>query len=326
MMQALYPNPARIDRAYSVEEAVHVVGNSLAPHRLRVRERLPRALASLSTLDLGDCTLVSLKYGFEVEIDAGVINDYYMVKWGLTGSGHVMSGARAAATSARSIVVTSPEESSGFRMSAVCEHLTTRVSRKALEERLMQKLGRRLLRPVEFDLEMATDSDFGRAWCQLVTHICQISAAAPTVLECEEVRKQYSRTMIELMIHAAPHNYSQEILACETQTMPWYVRRAQVHLEAHLSEVRSVADLAAAIGITPRTLQNGFREALKIHPAEYIRNARVTALHRALLAAEPGQTVTSAMVSVGIASFGRYAEYYQQQFGQWPSETLRRAL
>jgi AraC-like DNA-binding protein len=326
MMQALYPNPARIDRAYSVDEAVHIVGNSLAPHRLRIRERMPAAVASLSTLDLGDCALVHLKYGFEVEIDAGVINDHFMVKWGLAGMGHVMSGERVAATSPQAIVVTSPQERSGFRMSAVCQHLTTRVSRKALEERLMQKLGRRLLRPVEFDLEMATDSDFGRAWCQLVTHICQISAAAPTVLECEEVRKQYSRTMIELMIHAAPHNYSQEIQACETQTMPWYVRRAQVHLEAHLSEVRSVADLAAAIGITPRTLQNGFREALKIHPAEYIRSTRVMALHRALLAVEPGQTVTSAMLSVGITSFGRYAEYYRQQFGQWPSETLRRAL
>lgn len=325
-MNALYPNPARIDMAQSVDEAVHIVGNSLAPHRLTVRERLPRAIASLSTLDLGDCALANLQYGFDVEIDAGVINDYFMVKWGLSGSGHVMSGDRAAATSPHAIVVTSPQERSGFRMSSICRHLTTRVSRRALEERLMEKLGRRLLRPVEFDLEIGIESDFGRAWCQLVAHICQVSASAPAVLECEEVRKQYSRTMIELMIHAAPHNYSQTLLANEDQALPWYVRRAQAYLEAHLADIRSVADLAAAIGVTPRTLQNGFREALNIHPADYIRRTRVVALHRALRAATPGQTVTSTMLGVGIVNFGRYAEYYRRQIGVKPSETLRKAL
>jgi AraC-like DNA-binding protein len=255
-----------------------------------------------------------------------VINDYFMVKWGLAGSGHVTSGERAASTSPQSIVVTSPQERSGFRMSSECRHLTTRVSRRALEERLMEKLGRRLLRPVEFDLEIDIQSDFGRAWCQLVAHICQVSASAPAVLECDEVRKQYSRTMIELMIHAAPHNYSQLLIANETAATPWYVRRAQAYVEAHLADIRSVADLAAAIGVTPRTLQNGFRETLNVHPAEYLRRERVVALHRALLAAGPGQTVTSTMLSVGIVNFGRYAEYYRQQIGVRPSETLRRAM
>jgi AraC-like DNA-binding protein len=325
-MSMLIPNPSRIDMAQSVDEAVHIVSNSLARHQLRVRERTPRAIASLSTLDLGDCALANLKYGFDVEIDAGVINDYFMVKWGLVGSGHVTSGDRAAATSPRSIVVTSPQERSGFRMSSECRHLTTRVSRRALEARLMEKLGRRLLRPVEFDLEIDIQSDFGRAWCQLVAHICQVSASAPAVLENEEVRKQYSRTMIELLIHAAPHNYSAVLLANEAQATPWYVRRAQAYVEAHIADIRSVADLAAAIGVTPRTLQNGFRETLNVHPAEYLRRERVVALHRALLAAGPGQTVTSTMLSVGIVNFGRYAEYYRQQIGVRPSETLRRAM
>ena len=322
----LRPNPARIDMAESIDEAVHIVGTNLAPHRLRVRERGSRGVACLSTLDLGDCALASIQYGFDVEIDAGVINDYFMVKWGVAGHGHVISGERTAATSPQSIVVTSPQARSGFHMSPSCLHLTTRVSRKALEERLKEKLGRRLLRPVEFDFEIDIESDFGRAWCQLVTHICQVSASAPAVLQCAEVRKQYSRTMIELMVHAAPHNYTQALQAGETRPMPWYVRRAQAHVEAHVADIRSVADLAAAVGITPRTLQNGFRDALNIHPAEYVRRARVAALHRALLAAGPGQTVTSTMLSVGIANFGRYADYYRQQIGVRPSDTLRRAV
>ena len=126
----LRPNPARVDMADSIDEAMHMVGASLAPHRLTVLERHPRGLACLSTLNLGDCALASLKYGFDVDIDAGVISDYFMVKWGLSGEGHVSSGKRAAATSPQSIVVTSPHERTGFRMTPACQHLTTRVSRQ----------------------------------------------------------------------------------------------------------------------------------------------------------------------------------------------------
>jgi AraC-like DNA-binding protein len=322
----LHPDPARVALAHSIDEAMDMVGTRLSPHRLKVFERHPRGLACLSGLDLGDCALASLKYGFDVEIDAGCITNFFMVKWALSGEGHVISGERSAATSTRSIVVTSPLERTGFRMTPACIHLTTRVARRAVEERLAEKLGRRLTRPVEFDLEIAVASDFGRAWCQLVTHICQVSASAPTVLASEEVRKQYSRTMIELLIQAAPHNYSEALRAGEIETVPWHVRRAQEYVDAHLSEIRSVADIAASIGITSRTLQNGFRQALNMTPAEYVRRARIHALHRALLAAESHESVTSLMLGVGIANFGRYAHYYRQQIGVPPSVTLRRSI
>jgi AraC-like DNA-binding protein len=322
----LYPDPAHIDMANSIDEAVSLVGTRLSPHRLKVRERQPRGLAYLSALDLGDCAMARLQYGFDVDIDAGCIADYFMVKWALAGRGHVTSGERTAFTSTESLVVTSPYERTGFRMTPQCQHLTTRVLRRAVEARLEQKLGRRLGRPLEFDLEMATASDFGRAWCQLIAHICQVSRSAPTVFAAEEVRKQYSRTLVELLVHAAPHNYSEALREGETRNTPWHVRRAQEYIETHLSEIRSIADVASSIGITPRTLQNGFRQALGVTPAEYVRSARVHALHRALLASGSGRSVTALMLGVGIANFGRYAHYYRRQFGVPPSVTLRRAM
>lgn len=320
------PDPGGVHMAHSVDEAREMVGASLAPHRLKVYERQDKGLASLSALDLGDCALATLKYGFPVDIDAGCIAEFFMVKLALAGGCQVTSGDRAVSTSNRSLIVTSPYERTGFRMTPACQHLTTRVARRAVEERLAEKLGRRLTRPLEFDLEIAVASDFGRAWCQLVAHICQVSATAPTVLASEEVRRQYSRTLIELLIQAAPHTYSEALRAGEEDTMPWHVRRAQEYVEAHLSDIRSVADIAAAIGVTPRTLQNGFRQALNMSPAEYVRRARVAALHRALLAADSRQSVTSLMLGVGIANFGRYAHYYRQQIGVAPSVTLRRAI
>jgi AraC-like DNA-binding protein len=208
-------------------------------------------------------------------------------------------------------------------MSSACRHLTTRVSRHAIEDRLMQKIGRRLHSPLEFELEIGSETEFGRAWWQLIGHICELSAAAPGVLACDEIRAQYSRTIIELLLQSAPHNYSEAMHLADSHISPRHVRRAQEYIEAHLAEIRSVADIAGAIGVSPRTLQNGFRQTLNVSPVEYLRHARVQALHRALLAADGSQSVTSLMTSVGIMSFGRYAEYYRKQIGVAPSLTLR---
>lgn len=317
------PDPSGLRQAHSVDEAVHMVGDCLSEHKLRVNGRSPDALASLSALSLGTCAIVSLKYGFDVDIDAGNIAGFFMMKMTVAGAGCITSDDRVATTRPESIFITSPHSKTRFRMSSDCRHLTTRVCRRAVEDRLIQKIGRRLHAPLVFDLEIGSETEFGRAWWQLMGHICELSAVAPRVLASDEMRAQYSRTIIELLLESAPHNYSETLRVAESHVSPRHVRRAQEYIEAHLAEIRSVVDIAEAIGVSPRTLQNGFKQTLNVSPVEYLRHARVQALHRALLAADSSQTVTDLMTSVGIMSFGRYAEYYRKQIGVAPSLTLR---
>ena len=130
-----------------------------------------------------------------------------------------------------------------------------------------------------------------------------------------------------MLIHSAPHNYTQVLEESSHHPIPWHVRRARDYIHEHLPEIRSVADIAASIGITVRTLQNGFRQAYDMTPAEYVRRMRVQALHEALVAgAGSGQSVTDLMQAVGIVNFGRYARYYRELIGVAPSVTLKRCL
>ena len=321
------PNPRSVQSGDSIDEATDVVSRNIYPHRLRVANTGGRSLMCLtSALDLGDCALGYVQYGFDVEIDSGVIAEYQLVKTTLAGQGRVICGPQSVITQPRSIVMTSLTEVSRVMMSAECRHLTARVCRKAVEQRIMEKLGRRLNAPLKFDMEIPSDSDFGRAWHQLLAHICNLSATAPKALAAEEVRKQYSRTMIELLVHAAPHNYSEELeRGAVGQSIPWYVRRARAYMHDHLSDLRSVAEIASAVGITPRSLQNGFRRVFNMTPAEYLRDIRIQALHESLLRAAPGRNVTELMQDVGIVNFGRYAQYYRRKMGVAPSDTLRGA-
>jgi AraC-like DNA-binding protein len=317
------PDPRGVLTADTLDEANSLVREAICPHQLRVNEAPKKSLAVLSSLDLGACGLTRLKYGFDVDIDAGHIEDSYLVKWTLAGEGQVQSGDRRAISSIRSILITDPTEHTKIRMSAQCQHLTVRVSRHALLAALAARLKRDPRKALQFDLEIPMDSDFARAWCELVAHICHVSATAPAALASEGVRRQYSRTLMEIMLSAAPHSHSESLNEPVNHAAAWHVGRARDYIHDHLSEDISVTDVAAHVGVTPRTLQNGFRKAFNLTPAEYIRRARVEALHQALLAADANTGVTNLMMNVGIVNFGRYAQYYREQIGVSPSRTLR---
>ncbi|WP_255853429.1 AraC family transcriptional regulator [Marinobacterium rhizophilum] len=49
------------------------------------------------------------------------------------------------------------------------------------------------------------------------------------------------------------------------------VDQARDSIDAHLGESISLADLACCVGVTARTLQNGFQRFLDCTPTEYIR-------------------------------------------------------
>ena len=318
------PNPQTARSADSLDEATDVVSRNIYPHKLRVADAHGRNLRCLtSALDLGDCALGYVQYGYNVVIDSGVISEYLLVKSTISGQGQVICGNQAVTSNPGSIIMTSMTHATLISMTPECRHLTARVCRKALEYRIAEKLGRRLREPLLFGFEVSSDSDFGRAWHQLLRHICELSATAPKALASEDIRKQYSRTMIELLVHAAPHNYSEALERGADHSIPWYVRRARAYMHEHVTDLRSIAEIAGSVGVTPRTLQNGFRQVFNMTPAEYVRDIRIQALHEALLRADPGQSVTEVMQNMGIVNFGRYAQYYRRKIGVAPSVTLR---
>jgi AraC-like DNA-binding protein len=321
------PNVQNVSTADSLDEAREIVGKNIYPHRLRVGAPARSNLMCLtSALDLGECALGYVQYGHDVIIEAGIVTDYLLVKSTVAGHGRVTCGSHTVTSTPHSIIMTSMTAPTEILMTSQCRHLTARIRRDALEARIAEKIGRRRTDPLRFELEAVSNSDFGRGWHQLLAHICNLSASAPTLLASEAVRRQYSRIMIEMLVHSASHNYCAALDETLTHPIAWHVRRARVHIHDHIAEIRSVAEIAASIGVTTRTLQNGFRKAFNMTPAEYIRRTRVEALHKALLTANREWNVTELMQTVGIVNFGRYAHYYRQWVGETPSVTLKRNL
>ena len=103
-------------------------------------------------------------------------------------------------------------------------------------------------------------------------------------------------------------------------------RRAVDHIEAHLDEPISMADIARAAGVSVRAVQSTFRDLLDTTPMNYVRDRRLEAAREDLLRYGPGDGVTIAMVASdwGFSNAGRFATAYRQRFGEPPSATFRR--
>jgi transcriptional regulator GlxA family with amidase domain len=179
--------------------------------------------------------------------------------------------------------------------------------------------------PVIFGPQVAEDSSFSSAWRGLLAHINEQAALVPRLMAANRMQGHYLRVVLEMLLQSAPHSYS-HLLDREPQAASSVrrVRRACAVIESCIGEPLSVACVARQVGVSVRSLQNGFRYAFGITPLQFIRNRRLERLHASLQAASPAANVTDLMLECGIVNFGRFAHYYRRQFGCSPSQTLRK--
>jgi len=92
------------------------------------------------------------------------------------------------------------------------------------------------------------------------------------------------------------------------------------------SSTMTALELAAAVGVSQRTLEHGFRELLGVTPAAYLRRHRMNGAQHDLARADPGSaTVTEIALDWGFSHVSRFSADYRALFDELPSETLHKS-
>jgi AraC-like DNA-binding protein len=106
--------------------------------------------------------------------------------------------------------------------------------------------------------------------------------------------------------------------------LPTAVRRAVAFIDAHPDQPLTLADIAAATGVSVHALRYGFRRHLDTTPARYLRRVRLTHAHHDLQNADPagGGDVAPIARRWGFGNPDRFADDYRTAYGRPPSETL----
>lgn len=84
-----------------------------------------------------------------------------------------------------------------------------------------------------------------------------------------------------------------------------------------------VLDLCNHLRISRRTLQYSFEDVLGMTPLNYVRSVRLNTA-RKLLMSSPQESIQGAALDAGFSHLGRFSKYYQEFFGELPSQTVSR--
>ncbi|KAA9378795.1 AraC family transcriptional regulator [Microbispora cellulosiformans] len=308
-----------------VDEAQARVGELLGRYKLRPVEPGAHIDACMTGIEFDGIGLYCLGYGAAVSIIPQMIDRHLLVSLPLAGVAEVSHGSERITSTPELASVLSLTRPMSVRWSAGHCGLFTRFDRGALENQLGRLLGRRPDRPLAFSLGMDLTRPPARSWRSVAELLRNEAETGGGMLEQPLVVRQLEGLLMTQLLIAQPSNYSDALCDGQRRVAPPTVRRAVSLIEEHADEPLTVEDIAEAVGVSARALQEGFRRHLEKTPMGYLREVRLDRARAELAVTDPvAATVTDVAYRWGFAHLGRFSLAYRQRFGESPSDTLRR--
>jgi AraC-like DNA-binding protein len=193
----------------------------------------------------------------------------------------------------------------------------------AVENELSMMLGMPVAKPLRFDFRLGLagpPSPFQRALALLQNELDESSGL--TTVPATSTR--LGRLVIAGLLVSQPNNYSEELARPAALSGSRAIRSALELIEGRPSDIETVADIADAVGLSVRALDDGFQRFVGTPPMTYLRRVRMARVHEDLVAADPHLTTATIIARRwGFGHYGRFAAEYLRRYGRKPSETLK---
>jgi AraC-like DNA-binding protein len=163
-------------------------------------------------------------------------------------------------------------------------------------------------------------------WASTAKFVCAELVTSGSTAISPLLAHELTRMAATVMLETFPNTAMNALyVAGPGWAPPAAVRRAAAFIEAHADQPVTLADIAAAVGVTGRALQAAFRRYYDNTPVGYLRQARLERAYTELRDADPAAGVTVAAVARrwGWTSPSQFTAAYQRRFGEPPSRTLR---
>lgn len=308
----------------SVDDAREAIGRIFCPHFLTPTARDAAGFhAQHNAVRQPGYSVNYVTYGGSVEIDPGELTDFFLLQIPVAGSAHVRCGrTEAEAVPEVHATLLSPTLATRMTWRDGCRKLIVQIDRMALEKQFAALAGAAPAE-VEFVTGLALSGSQGAA---LLRHVGMMFEAAEMFDDVSEAYRVMLRDgLTTLLLTGFEHNRRRAFDRPAADAGPMPLRKAAAFIFENLAGPLPAAEIAAAAGVSLRSLQDGFRRGHGVTIGEFILNARLDLFRSLLVSGGPSPlTVTEAALSAGLGHVGRAAQAYRRRFGELPSETLSR--
>jgi AraC-like DNA-binding protein len=304
-----------------LDEARERLGPVLRPHRPKVT----RGGADLHVVHhmakLGSTAFHYVDYGTDVQVSSE--QGFMVVELPLAGTTIVRAGSHEVVATPEVAAVSAPTDAPSIQYLAPNPRLMISIDPALLDSRLALALGDRPRRPVRFDPTLDLTSTGGRSWRRLVDTIVADFDSGGPISRSPLAAASLERALVDGLLSVHASSFSERIHDPGSSTRPRSLQKALSLLEDHCAEPLTTADVAEAVGVGVRSLQEAFRSHLGTTPMGQLRAVRMRRIHAELLAGGEGTSVTDVALRWGVTHAGRFAREYRRMYGQSPSQTLR---
>ncbi|MGB7097192.1 MAG: hypothetical protein WBD95_00280, partial [Xanthobacteraceae bacterium] len=227
----------------------HRLSNVLKPHGLRRLSDVPVSGIICRTY-LNRISLNLMRIGPSVDVWPGTLEHFYLVQIPIHGAVQINLGDHRVLCAGTTAAVISPGENLRLRWSDNCAQLIVQIPRETIEARLAERFKPR--RPLKFQAAFDFGSSAGREWRALLNFtVRSVDESGP--FSCDPLRAELEDLLLSGLLATQPHNYARE-LHDSGGPVPYYVVRAEREMREHMAVPLSMARLAAAAGVSARTL------------------------------------------------------------------------
>lgn len=320
---ALQIEPAAL-RKYRYFESTDVddtrqrIASVLQPHRLTPGAARPGHSAYMNYARLENLAFGSLGYAGAMGVEAGELEDYYLVILSLSGYADVCVGPRRTMIGRSQGVVVGPATRFGGTFSSDCEQFFVRIEKDAI-------LAHSGYRHLQLDPVLDLARPGLAPW---LAQLRMLALSPETVALAQRDRRvavEFERLLVMLLLAGQPHRGEERPATSLSRSLPRAVRRAEAFIAEHACEPLRLADIADAAGVPVRTLLDSFQRCHDVTPMQRVREARLQRSRERLMRAAEHERVADIALDCGFVHLGRFANAYRETFGETPSDTLRAA-
>jgi len=202
------------------------------------------------------------------------------------------------------------------------EHLSITARPAALMDKLAAMVGELRLGPLHCDPTVNGRNPHSKRLERLLQFVAtemESSSPMPPIMQSE-----LQQAIMTSFLLANTNNYSGLLHGEHVAAAPWKVRFAEQFIEANWDQPITIEALVAATNVSARSLFSSFKAGRGYSPMDFVKRVRLGHARQKLSRPEADTSVSRVAFECGFGNPGHFAVDYHHQFGERPSETLRR--
>jgi AraC-like DNA-binding protein len=323
--EALLPSWTSI-RSHSRAEARASVERLFFSHRLAPARDTADVDFTLKSRAMGGTSFNLIQYGVDIDVAAAEDEaDRYVLVVPLSGDCIVKYLGGVHDVRPGGFLILKPGAPFDFSMSRDHAHLAVGITRPMLVSSITRNFDSFIEpRNFVFSTPLSTNAE-QHTLISFLAFLCDHLATLGYTQTKQPFASILERTFISLLCEFMAGKDINASAYSQADRTPCYVLAAETFIRDNLEENIGTDDIIAAAGVPMRTLYHGFQIHRGTSPLSWMKAQRLKAARATLLNARPENTVTEVAARYYASNLGRFSQQYHREFGEYPSETLRRA-